>query len=97
MSYVTALHLYRIKLGTKLLRSLRLLQLGQGRSLYGGGGGDETNTQDRARQFATILCSPHAPWERLVENLSFVSLLESVFVRAGGWQAEGSPWTTHAQ
>ena len=39
MSYVAALHLYRIKLGTKLIWSLRLLQLGQGRSFYKGGGG----------------------------------------------------------
>ena len=39
MSYVAALHLYRIKLGTKSIRSLRLLQLGQGRRLYKGGGG----------------------------------------------------------
>ena len=28
-----------LKLGTKLIRSLRLLQLGQGRSYYKGGGG----------------------------------------------------------
>ena len=33
MSYVAALHLYAIKLRTKLLRSPRLLLLGQGRSL----------------------------------------------------------------
>ena len=39
MSYVAALHLYRIKLGTKLIRSLHPLWLGQGRSLYKGGGG----------------------------------------------------------
>ena len=32
-------HLYRIKLGAKLIRSLRPLQLGQGRSYYKGGGG----------------------------------------------------------
>ena len=36
MSYVAALHLYRIKLGTKLIRSLHLLWLGQGHSLYKG-------------------------------------------------------------
>ena len=35
MSYVAALHLYRIKLGTKFIQ----LQLGQGRGLYRGGGG----------------------------------------------------------
>jgi hypothetical protein len=39
MSYVATLHLYRIKLGTKLVRSLRPLWLGQGRSLYKGAWG----------------------------------------------------------
>ena len=34
--YMAALHLYRIKLGTKLIRSLRPLWLGQGRSHYNG-------------------------------------------------------------
>ena len=44
MSYVAAQHVYRIKLGTKLIRSLRLLWLGQGRSYYkGGGGGDQSD------------------------------------------------------
>ena len=37
MSYVAALHLYRIKLGTKLI-SLRPLYLGQGCGYYKGGG-----------------------------------------------------------
>ena len=36
MSYVAALHLYRINSGPKLTRSLRPLWLGQGRSFYGG-------------------------------------------------------------
>ena len=39
MSYVATLHLYSIKLGAKLIRSLHPLWLGQGRSLYKGGGG----------------------------------------------------------
>ena len=37
MSYVAALHLHRIKLGSKLIWSLRPLWLGQGRSHYNGG------------------------------------------------------------
>ena len=40
MSYVAALHLYRLKSGTKLIQSLRPLQVGQGRSFYKRGGGD---------------------------------------------------------
>ena len=36
MSYVAALRLYRIKLGTKLIRSLRPLWLGQGGSFDNG-------------------------------------------------------------
>ena len=39
MSYVATLHLYRIELGAKLIRSLRLLQLGQFAWLLHGGGG----------------------------------------------------------
>ena len=46
MSYVAALHLYPIKLGPKLIQSLHLPWLGQGRSLYKGereGGGGYPN------------------------------------------------------
>ena len=48
MSYVAALHLYRIKLGTKIIRSLR--PLGQGRSFYHGGGGGDLNVRGAERE-----------------------------------------------
>ena len=42
MSYVAALHLYRIKLGTKLIRSLRPPRPGQGRGYHKGRGYNNT-------------------------------------------------------
>ena len=42
MSYVAAQHLYQIKLGTKSMRSLRPLWLGQGRGFHRVGGGGYT-------------------------------------------------------
>ena len=48
MSYVAALHVYRIQLGAKLIRCLSPLWLGQGRSCYKGGGGGLHNPCCRA-------------------------------------------------
>ena len=65
MSFVAALHLYRIKLGTKLIRSLHPLWLGQGRSLYKGGGGYNDLWAQSSKSSTCLLGGGH-PSQRLV-------------------------------
>ena len=65
---------YLIKLGTQLIRSLRLLWLGQGRGLYKGGG---EGTLDGCLSSSRSNSIPHSSTPRCTRNMVVFSDVQS--------------------